>query len=71
MTGSRSGGWYRTKVTVNGTKLVSYVQKEYVDFLEQTNNSVGVPALTATGSSFDTVKLSWSKVSGDSQIKLE
>ena len=71
LTGSQNDDWYQTKVTItsNGksTKVVGYISKTYVELLSTAGNgdaTVATPTLTVTGSAFDTVKLSWTKVSG-------
>lgn len=54
-----TGNWYRTSVTVNGKKRDAYVSKSYVSLVK-----VGTPTGKQGATSFDKIKLTWSKVSG-------
>lgn len=54
-----TGNWYKTSVTVNGKKKDAYVSKSYVSLVK-----VGTPTGKQGATSFDKIKLTWSKVSG-------
>lgn len=71
VTGSNSN-WYRTKVTVNGSRVKAYVQKQYIDlggFDEAI--TVGRPTLSAKSASFDQIRLSWTKTEGASGYEIQ
>ncbi len=54
-----SGNWYKTSVTIKGKKKTAYVSKSYVKIVK-----VAKPMLKKSSSSFDKIKMKWSKVSG-------
>lgn len=71
VTGSNSN-WYRTKVTVNGSRVKAYVQKQYIDlggFDEAI--TVGRPTLSVKSASFDQIRLSWTKTEGASGYEIQ
>ena len=57
-----TGNWYKISITVSGIKKTGYIVKSYVKIA----SIPAKPSVTAKGTAFDKVKLTWKKVSGAS-----